>query len=151
MTCADCTHYAGNGKCRKNKKGTTSPMKVADELSCFQAAEPEKPVLPEEKKPETKVCKGCGRELPLSSFSRNRSGIVGFCNDCMAAKRKATAERNKAHDDAPIIPKQTAESYEELQPDLLGLLQLASDDELVQELRRRGYSGTMTKSVTLNV
>lgn len=158
MTCNDCTHYAGNGKCRKNKKGTTSPLKVADNLSCFDQAAPEKPVLPEENKPETKVCKGCGRELPLSSFSRNRSGIVGFCNDCMAAKRKATAERNKAHNDAPEIPKDEFEARKEalrnegaIRIDPVPPITTFYDDELVEELRRRGYSGTLTKSVTINV
>ena len=98
MTCNDCTHYAGNGKCRKNKKGTTSPLKVADELKCFEQADPEKPVLPEENKPETKVCKGCGRELPLDAFWRNRQCVTGYCKDCMKEKHaKAAAKREQKY------------------------------------------------------
>ena len=152
MTCNDCTHYAGNGKCRKNKKGTTSPLKVADELKFFEAAEPEKPVLP-----ETKICKGCGRELPLDAYGRNRQGPLGYCKDCMAAKRKAAMDNKKRLDEASqsfqeeldrVAP---IEPFKEPEPSLVGLLQLASDDELVAELRRRGWSGTLTRSETINI
>lgn len=150
MTCLDCTHYAGDGKCRKNKKGTTSPLKVADKLSCFDQAAPEKPVLP-----ETKVCKGCGRELPLDAFWHNRQGPTGYCKDCMKEKRKPGKK-----DDIPVV-RMTPEELEErrkaeweqavIHVDPVPPITTFYDDELVEELRRRGYSGTLTKSVTFNV
>lgn len=166
MTCADCTHYAGNGKCRKNKKGTTSPMKVADELTCFQAAEPEKPVLPEEKKPETKVCKGCGRELPLDAFWRNRQGPTGYCKDCMKEKHaKAAAKREQKYkeneerilrqvfgeqaDSLAEAKKAFDEELDRVAP--VKSIKSFSDDELVEELRGRGYTGTLTKTTTIEV
>lgn len=37
---------------------------------------------------ETKVCKCCGKELPISSFSKNGKGILGVCRDCMHKKRQ---------------------------------------------------------------
>ena len=166
MTCQDCTHYAGNGKCRKNKKGTTSPLKVADDLSCFDQAAPEKPVLPEENKPETKICKGCGRELPLDAFWRNRQGVTGYCKDCMKEKHaKAAAKREQNYKEreerllAEIFPnekKDLDEARQSFQEELdrvapVKPIKAFSDEELAAELRSRGYSGTLTKSATLNV
>lgn len=166
MTCNDCTHYAGNGKCRKNKNGTTSPLKVADELKCFEQAEPEKPVLPEET-PAMKVCKGCGRELPLDAFWRNRQGVTGYCKDCMKAKHaQAAAKREQGYKECEnkmleqIFGKKEektlSEARQSFQEELdrvapVKSIKAFSDEELVEELRSRGYSGTLTKSETLNV
>lgn len=50
----------------------------------------------------TKVCKRCGKELPLSSFSRNRNGLLGVCKDCMKAAQKKGAKPEKpAEPEAP--------------------------------------------------
>ena len=166
MTCNDCTHYAGNGKCRKNKKGTTSPLKVADELKCFEQAEPEKPVLPKENKPETKICKGCGRELPLDAFWRNRQGVTGYCKDCMKEKHaKAAAKREqkyKEHEERMIEQifgkpekKDLDEARQSFQEELdrvapVKSIKAFTDDELVEELRDRGYCGRIVKTITFN-
>ena len=165
MTCNDCTHYAGNGKCRKNKKGTTSPLKVADELKCFEQADPEKPVLPEET-PATKVCKGCGRELPLDAFWRNRQCVTGYCKDCMKEKHaKAAAKREQKYkeneerilrqvfgeqaDSLAEAKKAFDEELDRVAP--VKSIKAFSDDELVEELRSRGYTGTLTKTTTIEV
>lgn len=50
----------------------------------------------------TKVCKRCGRTLPLSSFSRNRNGLLGVCKDCMKAAQKKCA--NPAKPEKPAEP-----------------------------------------------
>lgn len=40
---------------------------------------------------ETKVCKDCGRELPLSAFKKTRwGGYAGTCNECVREKRTQT-------------------------------------------------------------
>ena len=39
---------------------------------------------------ETKTCKTCGKELPLSSFSRNRFGPVSVCRECIKEKYRDT-------------------------------------------------------------
>ena len=93
-------------------------------------------------KGEKKICQECGRELPLEEFARNRWGYTNICKDCMKAKKagkpieKATAE---------------VEPYEEPKADLVGLLQLASDNELVTEMRRRGWSGTIVQHNELTI
>jgi len=48
---------------------------------------------------ETKKCKCCGRELPLTQFNRNGFGLMGTCKECMRKKRiegraKKKKERN---------------------------------------------------------
>lgn len=35
---------------------------------------------------DTKVCKECGRELPLTSFKRNRYGVTSLCLECYRDK-----------------------------------------------------------------
>lgn len=40
---------------------------------------------------ETKICKSCGRERPLTAYRRTRGGAVcGTCNDCITEKRAQT-------------------------------------------------------------
>jgi len=40
---------------------------------------------------ETKICKECGRELPISQFNKNvamKSGYVNICKDCLRTQRQ---------------------------------------------------------------
>ena len=73
-----------------------------------QAKEPEP-------KAETKVCRQCGRELPVTMFGRavkNHNGLKSYCRDCenancrtYRAKRKAARQKAKAvkaPDPAPV-------------------------------------------------
>ena len=40
---------------------------------------------------ETKICKSCGRERPLTAYRRTRGGAVcGTCNECVNEKRAQT-------------------------------------------------------------
>ena len=44
---------------------------------------------------ETKTCSGCGRELPLSEFNknrRNRDGLQGRCRECYSAYNRRRYE-----------------------------------------------------------
>lgn len=44
---------------------------------------------------ETKICKGCGRDMPLSSFKATRWGTrAATCNECVAEKRAQTRYDN---------------------------------------------------------
>lgn len=38
----------------------------------------------------TKVCKVCGKELPLNSFRRNMHGVTAVCNECAKEKYRNT-------------------------------------------------------------
>lgn len=77
--------------------------------------------------PETKVCRKCGRELPVSMFGKapkNQYGLKSYCRDCenencrkyRARKRaerpkKAPAETEVVNNltDAPVLPELTLE------------------------------------------
>lgn len=37
---------------------------------------------------EMKKCCDCGKELPISQFSRNRVGTLSMCKSCQGERRK---------------------------------------------------------------
>lgn len=43
---------------------------------------------------ETKVCRECGRELPIERFQKVRGGIrIGTCKECMSLIRKENKQK----------------------------------------------------------
>ena len=81
---------------------------------------------------KTKVCSRCGRELPLSEFPKNstcRGGHSGVCKKCRAEQTR-DSRRN-------LVEK--ARLYDER-----GGLKDYTPRELMLELKRRGYEGTLT-------
>ena len=85
---------------------------------------------------ETKVCKCCGRELPINNFKKGRWGYVSVCNECDKQHR---AENRQARID------KAKQKVEEVRA---GNRQLCLADftprELMAELKRRGYEGKLT-------
>ena len=85
---------------------------------------------------ETKVCKCCGRELPMSSFKKGRWGIASVCMDC---DKKHRAEKRQARID---------EQKKKVEDVRAENRQLCLNDftarELMEELKRRGYEGKLT-------
>lgn len=90
---------------------------------------------------ETKVCKKCGRELPITEFALNKTlkdGRVGQCKDCVNAyqreryalkKGKTMAHANPIS--ALLNPKFSGKTPRELQQDMR---------ELKEELIARGFN-----------
>lgn len=77
----------------------------------------------------TKVCKKCNRELPISEFFKNKSAkdrLHCYCKECFAIYKK------KRHREASIAIKLKE-----------GGLSAFTSDELINELRKRGYRGTL--------
>lgn len=76
-----------------------------------------------EVKPQTKVCPGCGRELPLNAFYKHNlseDGLTKLCKECAhrrGGKRKKTS----------VNP-----------------LERFTARELMHELNQRGYKGELT-------
>lgn len=88
---------------------------------------------------ETRICKVCGRELPIENFKANpRYGHASVCNECVTKKRMATHEKKS---EVNILREQ-----------LGGARNLRLSDftprELMSELSRRGYEGTITYTET---
>ena len=122
MYCKDCINYYGEGLCRSNRKGYTSALLTADNLACFSPAQTEKKM-----EQETKICKECGRELPLEQFYKNRWGVTDYCVECMNKKKERKAD--KAPADLSAIP----------------------DGELAAELKRRGWQGVLTRKEEITI
>ena len=82
---------------------------------------------------ETKFCKECGKELPLSAFSQHhvsKDGYMSVCNDCRETKRKQNPMGGGKLIVKPIVGGN---------PDLAGF----TPRELIEELKARGYKGTL--------
>lgn len=130
------------------------------------------PVCDAPKKPtktmETKVCTVCGRELPLSQFSKSKTTKDGHENQCKecrckrakekrAAKRANESAKSAKMQKAVKAPKSTydklLESLSETEVDcrgpyahFAGLINW-TDADLVAELRNRGYEVTAKKEI----
>lgn len=85
---------------------------------------------------ETKVCRCCGRELSINNFKKSRWGVVSVCNDC--DKQHRAENRQERIDKA----KQKVEDVRAENRQLC--LADFTPRELMAELKRRGYEGTLT-------
>lgn len=83
---------------------------------------------------ETRKCEQCGRELPLSEFTKKHFDIARLCKEC-TAKRIADGKANK-------------KCQTDLAQELANARNLRIQDfkprELMAELKRRGYEFQMT-------
>ncbi len=87
---------------------------------------------------ETKKCKCCGRELPLSEFPIRKIGESRICKECDSHKKKEGHARK-----ADIITPQN-----QLQQARSLRLSEYTPRELMEELKRRGYEGKLTYTET---
>ena len=82
---------------------------------------------------ETKVCKCCGRELPVENFAKNAFGYIGVCRECNSKNRSDAAQKRKQLKQQAI--------------DAINARNLRLQDftprELIEELKRRGYEGKL--------
>lgn len=85
----------------------------------------------------TRVCKVCGKELPIEAFRKNITGYTHVCNDCVNAKRKKTKE------DKALL----ADTDRRVQEALQMRLEDFTPRQLGEELKRRGYVGVLSYEV----
>ena len=81
-----------------------------------------------------KICKVCGRELPLESFAKHRlskDGYMATCNSCCEELRKQSPLGG-----GKLIVK----PFNGGNPDLAQF----TPRELIEELKARGYKGKLT-------
>ena len=93
---------------------------------------------------KTKVCKKCGRELPLSEFPKNRHSKDGYLNTCKTCR--TSYEKSYRH---TVLEK--ARLYDEITGNRGGGLSAYSPRQLMQELYSRGYRGTLTYTETKTI
>ena len=146
MYCCDCIDYAPGGKCRNPK--VHKYLVGFFQAPCREFIEKPKTTATMETKPTTKVCKVCGRELTLDHFqvSGFTKQPINTCKECMGARKKAKKdgiEKKKPVVTHPFFPAKETPSPVPLE--------YYTDADLAAELRRRGYTGTLTKAQTLDV
>lgn len=90
---------------------------------------------------ETKVCNKCGRELPLEAFGkcvRNADGLLSSCKECINAYNRTARSRR-------LLGGGVTESKEN--PDLA----MFTTKVLLDEIKARGYSGTLEYKKTIRI
>lgn len=124
-----------------DKTGKVVPFLAQKE--CFET----KDIEMEEKR--TKVCKVCGKELPIEMFRKNnksKDGYTDTCFDCINVKIRAGFNKKK---DAQKKPKSEEPIRLEDTIKMVDAIKNTPDQALVNELRQRGYDVTCTKIITL--
>ena len=138
MYCSDCFFFSDLGRCKNPTVRYTDVGYFQKAGACFKEKESKKetPVMATT---ETKVCADCGRELPIEAFQKTRSGApANYCKECMNKRRGAgKVEKPEA---------QPTPQTEEKPVKRRNYLHYVTDDALVAELKRRGYTGQITKT-----
>ena len=124
---------------------------------------PAKPEEPEAIPEGMKKCSHCGRILPVTGFRKHKGspdGLQYACKECQVemtteAKRKKRAKdmeaTEKARHDARVarILSQQPEIINDItEVPPVPTLHSATDDEIVEELRKRGYQGNIIKKTS---
>ena len=131
----------------------------------FQHNEPPaKPEEPEKIPDGMKKCSHCGQILPVSEFRKHKGspdGLQYACKACQVemttkAKQKRTAKKKELIQEAQkeAIKSKILDNVPEVVNDMLVdlepviTLQGATDDQLVEELKRRGYTGNIIRKTS---
>lgn len=87
----------------------------------------------------TKICRDCGRELPIERFKRNKFGQpVSVCLDCDTRKRRENKEKKLM--EKAMEERQKMLKEEEVKSELGAY----NSRQLMAELARRGFEGKLT-------
>ena len=86
---------------------------------------------------ELKTCSRCGRELPLVNYRKTRWG--GYANVCTECTRQSNIETRARKKEVLAASHQA-----ELEKASAMRLQDFTPRQLMEELKRRGYEGTLT-------
>ena len=141
--CGECARYRLMPNCENicDKTGKVVPFLAQKE--CFEIKEE----MEENKK--TKVCKVCGKELPIEMFRKNtksKDGYTDTCIECINVNIRAGFNKRK---DAQETPKAGEPIRLEDTIKMVDAIKNTPDQALVNELRQRGYDVTCTKTIAL--
>lgn len=141
--CGECARYRlmPNYENICDKTGKVVPFLAQKE--CFET----KDIEMEEKR--TKVCKVCGKELPIEMFRKNvksKDGYTDTCIECINVNIRAGFNKKK---DVQVKPKSEEPIRLEDTIKMVDAIDNIPDQALVNELRQRGYDVTCTKTIAL--
>lgn len=139
--CGECARYRLMPNCENicDKTGKVVPFLAQKE--CFETKEE----MEENKK--TKVCKVCGKELPIEMFRKNnksKDGYTDTCIDCINVKIRAGFNKKKDAKPKAEEPIRLEDTIK-----MVDAIHSVPDQALVNELRQRGYDVTCTKTIAL--
>ena len=113
-----------------------------------------KPQYPNREDPETgqvlKHCRICGEYKPIDEFFTNRTHKDGHGSECRICHNRLTVEacrRRRAAKRANLEKQQPAVRAAAATADASRPLSSYTDKELADEIYRRGWEGTLTKSL----
>ena len=87
----------------------------------------------------TRICKDCGRELPIENFKKTRWGDrVSVCIDCDTRKRRENKEKKRIEMDMRV------KEQARIDAEVKTALSTFTPRQLMEELARRGYKGELT-------
>jgi len=146
-TCGDCKHFRADRFSQFVCDKTGRPAGLLQAKECFTPKDTKMEINIKKTNDtdntiiepiKTKVCKRCGRELPLHEFGRHArtaDGLQVYCRECtkqaMMRTRRAKVEKDKER-----------ATY--------GLASFSTED-IVNELRRRGLTGYLKQVVEISV
>lgn len=149
QVCGDCARYRKMPFCEDICILTGKVVPYLAQRECFVAkVEQDTKKLTQDnnkmaENANTKVCKVCGKELPIDQFRPNpkcKDGHLDTCYECLNNKIKETNKRKEDELVEKIFGKEA---------DVTKELHLYADEELVQELRERGWEVKCTKTISL--
>lgn len=95
---------------------------------------------------ETKICRKCGRELPIENFYTNKSlkgGHDNCCKECKNNYSKEWAKKNREKKKAQKIENERVEFEKKYKIYTNKELAKFTPREMILELKARGYAGTL--------
>mgnify|MGYP003295865228 CR=1 FL=1 len=95
---------------------------------------------------ETKVCKGCGRELPTTEFyanNRAKDGLGTYCKECSNSISVEYARKRRERKKAEAKENERIEFEKKYKVYTNRELAKFNPRELMLELKARGYEGEL--------
>ena len=103
--CGGCAFYRKGGYCEAKRKDV-GPLWEACNKYTTETPQPQD-TMEKTETPTTKVCKRCGRELPLEAFGktvRSKDGYQSNCRECQAELVRQGWEKRRAEGKAHPAP-----------------------------------------------
>lgn len=124
--CGNCIFFSDLGACRHGHSRRSDVGYFDNACDNFRDYTPK--AMEENKQLNVHTCKKCGRTMPLDQFMRNRYGYTYVCLECSGRKKEKTTPTPPHDDNAQL-----------------------SDDDLIAELIKRGWRGTISKTTHIEL